>query len=480
MRTSIRFLLGDEVRELSDVDPTMTVLRYLREVEGRLGTKEGCAEGDCGACTVVMVEPDGDGLAHRAINTCIQFLPTLDGKQILTVEDLKSADGALHPVQQAMVDEHGSQCGYCTPGFVMSLYAHSQMGGATDRQSIDDALTGNLCRCTGYGPIVAAARVMTDAAVSTANARNILSRWATGEGVALEYEGRTYFAPANVDELADIYLAHPDATILAGGTDVGLWVTKQRRALDCLIYLGNVAELKELGEHDGQLRIGAGVSYEQALDAIRTHYPDFGELVRRIGSRQIRNAGTIGGNVANGSPIGDTPPALIALGATVTLRKGAVRRTLALEAFFIDYGKQDRAAGEFVEYIDLPLHGAERLFGCYKIAKRFDQDISAVMAAFSLRLDGDSVAEARICYGGMAATPKRAAACEAVLNGAVWTEDTVAAAMAALAEDFTPLSDMRASAEYRLKVAQNLLYKFYIETTAPEIETRLVGAAAYA
>jgi xanthine dehydrogenase small subunit len=478
-------MLGDDVRELTDVDPTMTVLRYLREVEGRVGTKEGCAEGDCGACTVVMVELDGaGGLAHRAINACIQFLPTLDGKQILTVEDLRRDDGALHPVQQALVDQHGSQCGYCTPGFVMSLYAHYQTGAPTDRQSIDDALTGNLCRCTGYGPIVAAARAMATMAVSSAakdqNVQSVLEDWATGGGVALDQDGRKYFAPSSVDELAEIYAAHPDATILAGGTDVGLWVTKQHRRLGTVIYLGDVADLKELREEGAMLRIGAGVTYEQALDVITAHYADFGELVRRLGSKQIRNAGTIGGNIANGSPIGDAPPALIALGATLILRQGAARREMPLEDFFVAYGEQDRAPGEFVERIDLPLHGDQILFRCYKISKRFDQDISAAVGAFSLRLEGGVIAEARICFGGMAATPKRAAACEAALTGAAWSESAVVAACAALADDFTPLTDMRASAGYRLKVAQNLVRKFFIETTEPDVETRLVGALAHA
>jgi len=484
VRSSIRFMLGNEQRELTDVDPTLTVLRYLREVEGRAGTKEGCAEGDCGACTVVMVELEDGKPVHRAINACIQFLPTLDGKQIITVEDLQAADGTLHPVQQAMADLNGSQCGYCTPGFVMSLYAHYQEESPTDRLSVDDALTGNLCRCTGYGPIVAAARAMASfenkaAGPDTSDIQGILEDWASGEGVALEFGDRRYFAPATVDELAEVYAAHPDACILAGGTDVGLWVTKQHRTLDSVIYIGNVAELKELREHDGALRIGAGLTYEQALDAINAHYPDFAELIRRIGSRQIRNAGTIGGNVANGSPIGDSPPALIVLGASVTLRKDDARRSLPLEDFFIDYGKQDRQPGEFVEYLDLPLHDPGLIFGCYKISKRFDQDISAVMAAFSMRFEGGVISDARVCYGGMAATPKRGSACEAALNGAVWSEDTLEAACAALAGDFTPLTDMRASADYRLKVAQNLLRKYFIETTEPDVETRLVGVAAH-
>jgi xanthine dehydrogenase small subunit len=485
MRPGVRFLLGDEPRELTDVDPTMTVLRYLREVEGRVGSKEGCAEGDCGACTVVLAEVRGEGLSYRAVNACIQFLPTLDGKQLLTVEDLKSADGSLHPVQQAMVDNHGSQCGFCTPGFVMSLHAMYQDGGSQDRQEIDNALAGNLCRCTGYGPIVAAARAMTDYDAPAAGGMpgtdviEQLKAWQEGDGVSLEWQGRKYFAPRTIEALAAIYKHHTEANILAGGTDIGLWVTKQHRRLQSVIYIGDVAELDSLEIVDGVLQIGAGVTYERAIATINEHFPEFGEVMRRIGSRQIRNAGTIGGNVANGSPIGDSPPALIALGARLTLRCGPDTREMALEDYFVDYGKQDRQPGEFVERIDVPLAESDQLFRCYKISKRFDQDISAALGAFAVTLDGSgNVASARICFGGMAATPKRARATETALLGKPWTEETVLAAAAEMAKDYTPLTDMRASADYRMKVAKNLLLKFWLETTEENLESRLVGVAA--
>ena len=485
MRPGIRFLLGDEARELTDIDPTMTVLRYLREVEGRVGSKEGCAEGDCGACTVVLAEVRSEALTYRAVNACIQFLPTLDGKQLLTVEDLKTADGSLHPVQQSMVDNHGSQCGFCTPGFVMSLHALYQQGGSQDRLEIDNALAGNLCRCTGYGPIVAAARAMTDydapvpGGLPEAEVVAQLKSWTDDDGVSLEWQGRKYFAPRSVDALAAIYKHHTEANILAGGTDIGLWVTKQQRRLQILIYIGDVVGLDQLQVVDGVLQIGAGVTYEHAIDTITEHFPDFGEVMRRIGSRQIRNAGTIGGNVANGSPIGDSPPVLIALGATLVLRCGEERREMPLEEFFVDYGKQDRQPGEFVERIDVPLMKPDQLLACYKISKRFDQDISAALGAFAVTLDDNNVvADARICFGGMAATPQRAAATEAALLGKAWTAENVSTAAACMSEDYTPLSDMRASADYRMKVAQNLLTKFWLESTSGDLESRLVGSTA--
>ena len=476
MTGAIKFLLGQEPREIADRDPNLTVLRYLREVEGLCGTKEGCAEGDCGACTVVLAEPENGRLRHRAVNACIQLLPTLHGKQLLTVEHLKAADGSLHPVQQAMVDCHGSQCGFCTPGFVMSLYALYRQGGAQERGAIDDALAGNLCRCTGYGPIVAAARQMGAAESEDESAlATTLEGLASGEGLSLAAAGRRYFAPKSIEALAALLLEHPEACILAGGTDVGLWVTKQHRRLDPIVYVGEVAELKALAVGPERIEIGAAVTYSEAHQAIAEAYPDFGEVIRRLGSRQIRNLGTIGGNIANGSPIGDSPPPLIALDARLVLRRGAERREIALEDFFIAYGQQDRQPGEFVERVLLPRQGPDWTFRCYKVSKRFDQDITAVLGAFNLKLERGRVAAARICYGGMAATPKRAAACEAALTGSAWNETTLERGRQALAEDFAPISDMRASADYRLRVAQNLLTKVYVETTAPATATRLVG-----
>ncbi len=483
MANLIAFLRGSETVALGNIDPNTTVLDYLRRIEGSCGSKEGCAEGDCGACAVVLGEIDGGRLRYRAVCSCIQFLPTLHGRQLITVEDLADADGRLHPVQQAMVEAHGSQCGFCTPGFVMSLFALFHAGGSLDRARIDDALAGNLCRCTGYGPIVAAARRMRAIAASdrfdAAEPATLaaLRRLQHDGTLACEGDGRRWFAPRSVEALADLLLQHPDACILAGGTDVGLWVTKQHRGLDPIIHVGDVAELRQLRIADGRLEIGAAVTYADLHATIAGLWPDFGEVILRLGSEMVRNTGTMGGNIANGSPIGDSPPPLIALGATLLLRRGTERREIALEDFFIDYGKQDRRPGEFLEQIRLPLPDPARQFRCYKISKRFDQDITAALGAFNLKLAGGRVADIRICFGGMAATPKRAPACEAALRGKPWTRAAIAEAQPALRRDYAPITDMRASAAYRALVAEKLLLKFFIETSEPETETRVVRAA---
>ena len=464
MGDAIRFLLGDAERSLRGVSPTMTILDYLRRVERRTGTKEGCAEGDCGACTVLLSEPDGaGGIRHRAINSCIRFVPSLHGRQLTTVEDLKAADGTLHPVQQALVDHHGSQCGFCTPGFVMQIHAGRREGTLTGRQAAKDWLAGNLCRCTGYGPIVDAALAAAEAPDGSSGEDAALAeRLASIADGALAYAhgGQTYHAPRTADDLAALYAAAPDAILVAGATDVGLWVTKQLRHLPTLIDVAGVAELAVIGDTADELRIGASVSHRDATSALAALHPDLGELMRRFASIQIRNAGTVGGNIANGSPIGDLPPALIALGARLHLRQGDERRELPLEDFFIAYGRQDRRPGEFVEAVTVPKLGPQSHFGCFKISKRFDQDISAVMGAFRLRFDDDVVDGARIAFGGMAATPKRAPAAEAALVGRPFDRAAVEDACAALAGDFSPITDMRASDSYRQKVAANLLRRF--------------------
>jgi xanthine dehydrogenase small subunit len=481
MAAAVRFLLGHEPRELRELDPNLTVLNYLRETESRTGTKEGCAEGDCGACTVVLGEVDDGTIRYRAVNACILFTPQLDGRQLITVEHLRRPDGSLHPVQQAMVDCHGSQCGFCTPGFVMSLFALYHEAGAPSRQRILDVLAGNLCRCTGYRPIVDAARRMHELRegdhFSDREAETIAQLKAFDGGddrLAFAHNGKRYFAPRRIEDLAALCEQFPDACLLAGGTDVGLWVTKQHRDLDTLIYVSAVEEMKRLEATDGHLEVGAAVTYTDAMAAVGARWPDFGELIRRLGSVQIRNSGTIGGNVANGSPIGDSMPALIALGAELVLRKGVGRRTLPLEDFYLDYRRTALRPGEFVEQIRVPLPQPGQQFRCYKISKRFDQDISALLGAFHVVLDEGKVADIRIAYGGMAAIPKRARRCEQALRGRPWTETTVARGRAALAEEFEPISDMRASAEYRLLAGQNLLTKFYVETSVPTVATRVL------
>jgi xanthine dehydrogenase small subunit len=488
MRECVRFLLGDELVEIASCDPTRTVLDWLRLDRRRTGTKEGCAEGDCGACTIVIGRLDGERLRYEAINACIRFLPTLDGCHVLTVEHLKAPDGTLHPVQQAMVDCHGSQCGFCTPGFVMSLLALWLNERSPSVQRIEDALAGNLCRCTGYEPIIAAAQRM-DAAKReqdrfVAGMPAVVARlkaFADDQTVSIGDGERHFYAPATVTALAELVSAHPQATLVAGATDVGLWVTKGMRRLGPVISLGRIDELRAISDEGDHLRLGAMANQIAVREALTGISPQLDEMMRRFGGEQVRNAGTIGGNIANGSPIGDLPPALIALGATLVLRKGAERRELPLEAFFLDYRKQDRQPGEFVEAVPVPKLPEGALFHISKISKRFDEDISAVCGAFYLKLDGAGhVNEARLAYGGMAGIPKRAKAAEAALLGRSWDEAAIAAAIAALAQDFTPLTDMRASATYRLKVAGNLLRRFLIETTTPQTSTRVAGLLAEA
>ena len=482
----LRFFHRGQITEVNGLPTTTTVLQYLREHAGCTGTKEGCAEGDCGACTVALGTLEDGRLVYRAVNACIQLVGTLDGKQLLTVEDLAEpatadSEGALHPCQQALVDHHGSQCGFCTPGFVMSLFALYHGQDRIDRTRIEEALAGNLCRCTGYGPIIAAAGTMRESGALDRFVRHrgetIAKLRALGEGkmAVLESEGRTYFAPRSSAQLAELLLQHPEATILAGGTDVGLWVTKQLRRLNTIIYLGDVADLKQISVGERWIEIGAGATYADALAVIEQHHPDFAATMRRLGSEQIRNVGTIGGNVANGSPIGDSPPPLIALGARLVLRRGDRYRELPLEEYFLEYGRQDRLAGEFVAAIRVPVAQAGRVLRCYKVAKRFDQDITAVLGAFAVILEAGRVLDIRICFGGMAGTPKRAKETEAALNGKPWTPETIEAACAALARDYQPISDMRASAAYRMAVAGNLLRKFFAETSEVPPLTRVLA-----
>jgi xanthine dehydrogenase small subunit len=463
---TIRFLLDGEVHTVEQVPPTTTVLQYLRERLHRCGTKEGCAEGDCGACTVVLAELVDDRVRYRAINACIQFLPTLDGKALLTVESLrKLAGGELHPVQRALVECHGSQCGFCTPGFVMSLYALYRSDAQPSEETLRAALSGNLCRCTGYRPILAAGRRMyeygaVDGAAQDAALREKLRAIRVTCAKRLSYEGASYVAPVTVAELAQALATQPKATILAGGTDVGLWVTKRLEELPAIVYVGNVAELGHIVRSDTHLEFGAAVSLTDAFAVLLAEYPDLAEIARRFASPPICNAGTLCGNVANGSPIGDSMPALICLGATVVLQGAGGTRSLALEDFYLDYMKKDLRRGEFVAAVRVPRAQQGRLLRSYKMAKRFDQDISAVCAAFCVELAAGRVRSARVSFGGMAATPRRAQACEQALIGAEWSSSGIAKAVQALAKDFRPLTDLRASKDYRLRVAGNLLQRF--------------------
>ncbi|MDD2874982.1 MAG: xanthine dehydrogenase small subunit [Azoarcus sp.] len=484
MKTAqLHFLLDGRDIRLDRVSPTTTLLNWLREDEGRTGTKEGCAEGDCGACTVVVAEARNGELVWRSVNACIQFLPTLHGKALFTVESLRASEGGLHPAQTAMVSCHGSQCGFCTPGFVMSLFGLYQTEAAPDGDAVADALSGNLCRCTGYRPIIDAAQAMYRLPApggklpapqwqnaSDPAAQALLDRLVhmNADDVTLDlvHADSRFTAPRSLDEFASCVARHPDATILAGSTDIGLWITKQFRRLPHLIYLGRVRELTSLSETGGWLDIGAAVTLEDAFEAILPHYPELTELWRRFASRPIRNAGTLCGNIANGSPIGDSMPALIAIGAEVVLRHGDRTRALPLEALYLGYQKKDLAPGEFVQCVRIPLARGpldEHLIRAWKISRRHDQDISAVFAGFSLTHHHGVVSSARLAFGGMAATPKRASHAEATLIGRPFDDAALSDARAALALDFQPLSDMRASAEYRMTVAQNLLARLHHE-----------------
>ncbi|UXH77513.1 xanthine dehydrogenase small subunit [Roseateles amylovorans] len=496
----IRFVHQGRLQSVTDLAPTTTVLQYLREQAHCAGTKEGCAEGDCGACTVVVASLDqgGQGLSLRNVNACIQFLPMLDGQALLTVEDLGSST-ALHPVQQALVDCHGSQCGFCTPGFAMTMQAlyerHQADGTRPTRQQLADDLAGNLCRCTGYRPLLDAGERMFDAPPQTLDRAPLIAALRTlREDPPLHYEAHArdgatqhVFAPHSLEAFAELRERLPQARLVAGATDVGLWVNKQHRELGDVILTARVEALRQIEATPTALRIGAAVPLEEAWRALTAREPALRELWLRFASPPVRHAGTLGGNLANGSPIGDGAPAMIALDAQLVLRRGTQSRRLPLEAFYLDYMKNALQPGEFVEAIEVPLRdpdaaphastvdsagGSANAGGttavttlrAYKISKRYDSDISAVCAVLKLTTTQGVVSDVRFVFGGMAGIVKRAAHAEAVVRGRRWDEATQAAAAAALSDDFQPLTDLRASADYRSRVAANLIRRFWLET----------------
>jgi xanthine dehydrogenase small subunit len=499
----IRFVHRGRIVGVDAAAPTRSVLDWLREDVRCTGTKEGCAEGDCGACTVIVAElaeygaasgsaaaraTVAGGLSLRPVNACIRFLPTLDGKALLTVEDLAAITGGaglhpesideLHPVQRAMVDCHGSQCGFCTPGFVMTMTAsyerHCEAGTVPSRAQLADDLAGNLCRCTGYRPILDAGQRMFELPrrrLDTAPIVAMLQQLRADP--PLHYvapnpavPGRLdhFHAPRTLDALATLRAQQPQARLLAGCTDIGLWVNKQFRDLGDILYVGEVDELKCIAVADGHLHIGAGAPLEDAFSALAAHWPTLAEAWRRFAGPPVRHAGTMGGNVANGSPIGDSAPVLIALGTRIVLRQGPAEREMLLEDFYLDYMKNQLAEGELLVTMRVPLPTPRQRLRAYKISKRFDCDISALFAGLAIELDGETVASARFAFGGMAAIVKRARGAEAAATGQRWTEATVQAAMAALDQDFRPLTDLRASADYRRQVARGLLMRLWLET----------------
>lgn len=458
--SEIAFLLNGEVTRVTDVSPTRTLLDWLREDRGLKGTKEGCNEGDCGACTVVIT----DEVGSRAMNACLVFLPTLQGRAVRTVEGLSGPEGELHPVQQAMIDHHGSQCGFCTPGIVASLAA----GHANGRRDHNDVLAGNLCRCTGYAPIVKAAQAVEGQPVP-AWMKEDLSKLSAHKG-----EAGDWARPETPDDLAKWCLDHPSGRLVGGATDVGLWVNKDLADLGPVAFLCDVKGLDRIRITDETVRIGAGATIEAVMHELRPLYPSFADMLRRYGSVQVRNTATIGGNIANGSPIGDSAPALIALGATVHLRRGFERRDVLLENYFIAYGKQDRRPGEFIEAISFP-RVADRL-KCYKISKRFDQDISALLGCFNIRVIHGVVTSARIAFGGMDGIPRRARAVESTLIGKLWDKTAADNTERAFEQDFAPISDLRAGATYRMDAARGLLQRYILEDLGANAQVlRLMG-----
>ncbi|QUM75852.1 xanthine dehydrogenase small subunit [Moritella sp. 24] len=478
----IKFLLNQKMCQVSDLSPNTTVLNFLRQEEAKKGTKEGCASGDCGACTVVLGDVVDGRIRYTSVNACITFVSALHGKQLITVEDLKSKDGSLHQVQQALVDFNGTQCGYCTPGFVMSMFALSKNTPSADKHAIFEALAGNLCRCTGYRSII-------DSALSLAEQPHVVDAFERleAETVAklntiersgtqvLIGDGQQAYSPDNIADLAALLVKHPDARIVAGGTDLALEVTQFHRPINTLISVGHVAEMKDISVTDTHIEIGAARSLTDSYGTLALYFPDFGDLLHRFASLQVRNQGTIGGNIGNASPIGDTPPALIALNAQVELRCGNAVRLMDLEDYFVGYKVTAQKAAEFITKIIIPLPTEDQVFRTYKLSKRIDDDISAVLGAFNITLKNNVVMDVRLAFGGMSATPMRAQHAEQILLGARWEYESVDAAMQALAKDFSPLSDFRASKEYRSLAAKNLLKKFYLEQQNTTIETRVTS-----
>jgi xanthine dehydrogenase small subunit len=463
--TAVRFLLNGQPCSEASAPPTMTVLDWLRGRAQLTGTKEGCAEGDCGACTVVLARAAANSLQYRAVNSCLMMLPQIDGCGVLTVEGLAGPGGQLHPVQQAMIDADATQCGFCTPGFVMAMLAFHQGGEPADDEHIHEALAGNLCRCTGYRSIVEACRRASRAPVECVGV--------AGDALAAlvpcaEYRqgSQAYIAPRSLDQLLAVLAGSPDAIVLGGGTDLGLRISKDREPLALVVATEGVEELRRIGIDGDALEIGGAVTYSESLPHLDRHFPSFAALVRRIGSRQIRNLGTIAGNLATASPIGDTLPCLIVLDATVTLVSRRGERTMPVESFITGYRKTALAADEIIATIRIPLLAPGQSFAAYKVSKRFDQDISAVIAGFRLERQDGKVRRLRAAYGGMAARAMRATRLEAALSGRPWKPAWLADIDGLLAQEFTPITDHRGGAAYRLRAAAGLLRRFQHETTS--------------
>ena len=482
----LRFLLNKQEVSLAEINPNTTVLQYLRGHLGKAGTKEGCASGDCGACTVVVGEVSSNqSIRYKTLNACIALLPSLHGKQLITVEDLKSC-GQMHSVQNAMVDKHGSQCGFCTPGFIMSMFALHKRYTFPTRQQTTEALSGNLCRCTGYKSIIdASMNIESIPDHFDSNKATVLQRLQaiTSDSnevdgiVELSGGGCRAFLPKTIDELAKLATTYPTARLVAGGTDLCLDISQNLKQFEILISTLNVVELCQVQSSDSGFTIGAAANYSQTHSLFSKEFPEWAAMIDRLGSLQIRNFGTVGGNIANASPVGDMAPVLIATQAKLRLRKDDKTRDISIEDFFIEYKVTALEAGEFIQSIFIPKPLESTFLKVYKVSKRFDDDISAVLAVINVQIVDNKVLNINIAFGGMAAIPKRASQCEAELIGQTWTEGSIERAIAALSNDFSPLSDARASSAYRIQVAQNLVRRAYIEISSPETLTQVLNHA---
>ena len=463
----IKFVYLNRIVEIKNPDPNETLLNYVRTKLKKTGTKEGCAEGGCGACTIVLGELKDDKINYSSINSCIMFLPTLHGKQLILVEDLVSKDGSLHPVQQAMVNYHGSQCGFCTPGFVMSLFSMFKNYPRFNENLIKDTISGNLCRCTGYQPIIKAAKSLNnknkiDQFTKSKNDIMKLLKKINNESIIIYKKNKKYFAPRYVQELKKILKKNINSHLLSGGTDLSLVVTKERKDIDSIIYMNSISELNYIKNNNKYIEVGASTPLSEFENYIEKYYSDFTSVLKRYGSVQIRNTATIAGNIATASPIGDTLPLLLSLDAKVVLKSIKKIKIIPLSSFFIDYRKTRLKAGQFIDSIRIPLF-PKNIFKAYKISKRFDDDISSVCASFNVQLINKKIKNIRIAYGGMASIPKRAKYCEKILLNSHINEQVINKAKKALEQDFRPISDVRASAKYRLIVAKNLLHKCFLE-----------------
>tara|TARA_B100001123_G_C15273277_1_gene1011127 strand:+ start:327 stop:1766 length:1440 start_codon:yes stop_codon:yes gene_type:complete len=465
----IKFVYQDQIFEIKNLDPNETLLNYVRTTLKKTGTKEGCAEGGCGACTVVLGEFKDNKINYSSVNSCIMLLPTLHGKQLILVEDLISKSGSLHPVQQAMVNYHGSQCGFCTPGFVMSLFSMFKNYSKFNENLIKNNISGNLCRCTGYQPIIKAGKSLNSKNKNdqfTKNKKNVIKllKKINNESIVIYKNGKKYFAPRYVQELKKILKKNIDSQLLSGGTDLSLVVTKEKKDINSIIYMNSINELNYIKNNNKYIEVGATTPLTKFENYIQKYYSDFASILERYGSVQIRNVATIAGNIATASPIGDTLPLLLSLDAKVVLKTIKKTKIVPLNNFFINYRKTKLKKGQFIESIRIPIF-QKNIFKAYKISKRFDDDISSVCASFNLQVANNKIKNIKIAYGGMAATPRRAKFCEKILSNSSITEKIINKAQQALERDFKPISDMRASAKYRMMIAKNLLNKCFLEIT---------------